>query len=728
MADDTAMKDSKESENRKESAKNDQLEDTNGNNEWIGNVKGTTSNVFNSALEFWTQLDLPSLQKRLDDQGIEIKDDSKNSLMNRKNLATKTKDFKKLDDSEKLEQFKSLLKAYQNEIDLLTNRLKKVENYFFQFYRSIVEAPDPKPLLEISLNSVIELAEISNYKQEIQNLNEQLSKRADYDQLKLRLLRNEQKSAELLSNKLKAKEEEFKALIDEKQSNWSEKEKLYQKQLNDYKKSIEELKTSKEVTELQLNSQNSHQNELNSRDNSTLLAELDIVSRDAEFSKQRLLEVEKRNEDLRRELSVLKNNLQIDNLKEEFHQKISSLESENVLLIAELEQSRKTIANLTTENANKIKNLTNETHSLSNEIKNLRAALDKTKDYDEIKAELQFLRKIEFDAFDEDEDIANANSSTTDNDIKSNKDNDEIEEDFINKTKNKVETMLIQKNKSLNNELINYRSQYDSLMSKINDLESQINTSNTEIDRLTKLNNKLEEDLLKFDNPNNFNDSMSLISGMTKRPGTIITNPTSSLPAATNNGFNNNSNGTTGSSEDSSILPIITKQRDRFRDRNNELDNELKKQYAIVNDLKRTVNRLKQDNEELYERTRYLALSVTSNNSSRLVPRPNVDLESNYYRSNYESKLHPIEQFRIKEQERISSRLSPFERIFISLTRAILATRATRMLFLFYCVGLHLIVMMTTIYSTSLHSTMIPEVGINTSTGGQAQAQAQVPP
>lgn len=672
-----------------------------------------TSNVFKSALEFWTQLDLPSIQKQLDDQGIEIKDDSKDSLMNRKNLATKTKEFKKLGDEEKLIEVKNLLKLYQNEIDLLTNRLKKVENYFFQFYRSIVEAPDPKPLLEISLNSVIESGEIGNYKQEIEKLNEQLSKRADYEQLKQRLLRTEQKSAELLSNKLKAKEEEFKALIDEKESNWVEKEKLMNKQLNDYKNSIEELKTSKEVTELQLNSQNSNQAQLNSQDNNTLVAELDIVSRDAEFSKQRLLEVEKRNEDLRRELANLKNNLQIDNLREEFHKKVSNLESENVLLIAELEQSRKTITNLTQENSNKINNLTSETKSLNNEIKNLKAKLDRTKDYDEIKTELQFLRKIEFDALDDDDDEGEQNEA----------DDDETNDDFKNKTKNKVDTLLIQKNKSLNNELINYRSQHESLLNRINDLENQINISNGELEKLSKLNQKLEEDLSRFDNSNNFNDNMSLISGITRKPGTIITNPGSS---STNGGLNhsNSNNNDESSSSSSSILPIITKQRDRFRDRNTELDNELKKQYTIVNDLKRTITKLRQDNEELYERTRYLALNVTSNsnNSSRnLVPRPNTDLESNYYRSNYESKLHPIEQFRIKEQERISSRLSPFERIFISLTRAILATRTTRMLFLFYCIGLHFIVMMTTIYSTSLHTTMIPEVGINSSTGGQAQ-------
>lgn len=637
--------------------------------------------AFNSALEFWTKLNLPEIQKQLDDQGIEIKEGQKLSLLSRKNLATKTKEFKKLTDSEKLEQFTKLLKLYQNEIDSLTNKLKKIEGYFFDFYRSIAEAPDPKPLLEISLDSVMETGQVSSLKQEVNKLNEELSKKADYNQLKQRLVQTEQKSAETLSSKLKAKEDEFKALIDEKETNWSEKEKLLQKQLTDYKNTIEELKTSNEVTALQLSSRKDIND---NRDNLTALAELEIVSRDAEYSKQRLLEVERRNEELRRELTILNNNLQVESIKEELNRKIGELESENVLLIAELEQSRKSTKDLADSNKKTVDSLNKEINQLKLEINSLTEKLSKVKDYEEIKTELQFLRQIEFDGvgdeFGDDEDDNN---------------NDETG-DINNKTKNKVDTLLIQKNKALNNELITYRSEHESLVNKINELETNYINSNKEIEKLSKLNEKLEEDLLKFNNMNSFNDNASLISGIRKPSGSIITN---------------------GAGEDtSSILPIITKQRDRFRDRSNELDNELKKQFNIINDLKRTIKLLKQDNEELYERTRYLA----SHNKQRnqLQPKANIDLESNTYKNNYESKLHPIEQFRMREQERISSRLSPFDRIYISVTRAVLATRTTRMLFLFYCLALHFIVMLTTLYSTSINTKMIPEVGINTSTGG----------
>lgn len=121
-------------------------------------------------------------------------------------MATKTKEFKKLEDDEKLGQIKSLLKLYQNEIDSLTNKSKNAENHFFGVYRLIAEAPDPRPLLEMSLDSVIEGNDATKLRAEVTRLEDELAKKADYDQLKQRLLSNEQKSAELLSSRVKAKE------------------------------------------------------------------------------------------------------------------------------------------------------------------------------------------------------------------------------------------------------------------------------------------------------------------------------------------------------------------------------------------------------------------------------------------------------------------------------------------------------------------------------------------
>lgn len=665
----------------------------------------TSSHVFGNALQTWIEIDLPSLQKKLDEQGIELKEDQKASLLSRKNLASKTKEFKKLEDSEKLNQFKSLLKLYQNEIDNLTTKNKMVESYFFGIYRSLAEAPDPRPLLEMSLDSVIESKETLSLRKEVDRLTDELAKRADYDNLKQRLLQNEQKAAELLSLKLNAKEDEFKSIIDEKESNWLEKENHLKDQIKIAQRQIEELRTSNEVTELKLDNQNKQ----TGRDgvSASTLAELEIVTRDAEASKKRVFELEKRNEDLRRELSKSQNDIEIKLIKEDYSKRVSELEGENVLLVANLNQTRKKLQDSDKEHALKTDSLNRDISSMELEIKNLKLQLDKASDYEEIKGELQLLRQIEFGHGDEDDETGNANA--------------------------KVDSILIERNKSLTQQLADHRAQHDDLNSKIVSLEAQVESSLAEVNRLKELNEKLENDLANLQDvasSNRFNDNASLISGMSRmtrpngRSGSII----SGHPG--NNSFGS---GLGIVAEDSpSILPIITKQRDRFREKNNELEEELRKQFNLVNELKRQNNSLKKDNEELYERTRYLAsfqtpgtrnITTTSTGRKFLNPKPNTDLESNPYQQSYELKLHPIEQFRMREQERINSRLSPLERLFISITRAVLATRTTRMLFLAYCLGLHIIVMFVTIYAMNLLTTLIPEVGKNTSTGGIASSK-----
>ncbi|KAI5949943.1 hypothetical protein KGF57_004453 [Candida theae] len=665
------------------------------------NTSKTTPNVFEHALQTWIEIDLPNLQKRLDEQGLEIKEDQKTSVLSRKNLATKTKEFRKLEDADKLEQIKPLLKLYQNEIDSLTNKGKNVENHFFGVYRVIAEAPDPRPLLEMSLDSVIESKDAAKLRSEVTRLEQELAKKADYDQLKQRLLSNEQKSAELLSNRIKAKENEFKAMLEEKEKNWKEKESQFEDKLLTAQKQIEELRAFKEVSDLQLDNQNrnSASKELPS---ASVLAELDMVRRDAESAKKRIFDLEKRNEDLRREISKSKNDNDADVVRNECDKKVQEVESENVLLVASLDQVRKQLTEASKGYETKIESINRENSQMSQEIKNLKSRLSKTSDYEEIKSELHLLRQIEFGQGDEEDDNSELGQSV------------------------KLDSMVIERNKVMTQELAQYRSQHNDLVTKIDYLQSQVDASAQTIASLKHLNEKLENDLADLqesNGSNRFNDNASLISGMSR-----FTRPSHLRSGSIISGMTGDNKGVNGSDE-SSILPIITKQRDRFREKNNELEDELRKSQNKVNELKRQVNSLKQDNEELYERGRYLAsfqtpgtknITTTASGRKFLNPKPNVDLERNdgEYQRNYERKLHPIEQFRIREQERISSRLSPLERLFISLTRAILATRLTRMVFFAYCLGLHIIVMFITIYAMNIHTSLIPEVGLNSSTGG----------
>lgn len=70
-----------------------------------------TESAFQIALSKWRDIDLSKLQSQLDKQGMEIIESQKDFLVERKELSTKTKLFRKLPDDEKLVQVMSLLKG-----------------------------------------------------------------------------------------------------------------------------------------------------------------------------------------------------------------------------------------------------------------------------------------------------------------------------------------------------------------------------------------------------------------------------------------------------------------------------------------------------------------------------------------------------------------------------------------------------------------------------------------
>jgi|SRR5277367_1728904 len=73
--------------------------------------ESAAESAFQQALSKWRDIDLPTLQTNLDKQAVEIIESQKDFLVERKELSTKTKHFRKLPDDEKLVQVMSLLKG-----------------------------------------------------------------------------------------------------------------------------------------------------------------------------------------------------------------------------------------------------------------------------------------------------------------------------------------------------------------------------------------------------------------------------------------------------------------------------------------------------------------------------------------------------------------------------------------------------------------------------------------
>lgn len=96
-------------------------------------------NKFQRAISAWRTIDLTHLVPKLDTTAAEIVTQQKESLVERKDLAQKTKDFRKLDDEAKVVEIKALLKGVLIHVVLVWLKLTCVSS-IPNIYRSRVQS------------------------------------------------------------------------------------------------------------------------------------------------------------------------------------------------------------------------------------------------------------------------------------------------------------------------------------------------------------------------------------------------------------------------------------------------------------------------------------------------------------------------------------------------------------------------------------------------------------
>lgn len=655
---------------------------------------------FEQAIKIWSEIRLASLQRELDDQGVEILENQKASIGSRKELASRTKAFKKLDNDEKLVEIKGLLKLYQGEIDSLTKRGKFAETSFMNIYKLLAEAPDPTPLLEASVDSVFAASEVSKLADENAVLVDKLARFADYENIKAKLMQVELKAIETSAAKVAAKEAEMKAIIDEKERHWAMKEQDLNRQVQDARHQIKDLRANNEVIQARLSAHSGDQLAGSIADSSAAqtagrLAELELVASDLERANRRTLEVEKRNVELRTELETVKSGSHQSDALAGLETQVSDLQRENIMLTAQLESTRTSAAQNKKSVETKADALQRDLSRKAAEAESLRGKLASMQDYEEIKKELEILKSVEF-AFDDAEDG----------------DDDEEAEETEETTDvgESLEKLMLARNKKLSNDMTLLRIANNDLTAEVSRLKNQVDLTAADLDKATRLNHKLEEDLLKSNNGSRVGPAMSVVSGW-HRPGTIRSGANGRIsPTASIFGVESTtgtlsgaplSGGLGGNTADTSILPIITQQRDRFKARNTELEEELRKNWGTINTLRKEIETVKADNVELYEKARYASSYKRGGTTQAAVAAaavPDHSETEDRYRNVYEAGLSPFQQFKGLESQRAYSRMGPFERILYSFTRFILVNRFSRNLFLVYCLGLHLLVMGVLLY------------------------------
>ncbi|KAF2683669.1 hypothetical protein K458DRAFT_443245 [Lentithecium fluviatile CBS 122367] len=667
-------------------------------------------NKFQKAIGAWRTIDLTSLIPQLDTVASDLVAHQRDSLTQRKDLAQKTKDFRKQDDASKLNDIKGLLKSYQGFIDLISNQSKTVQAAFFQLYSPLSEAPDPYPLLEASIDSLLTAEEtvpkLNAENEHLQKTVASLTTQLEDVEKKLEEERAARKALEdARDTKIKEVEASWSAVLTEKQDNWEAKEKNLEEKVDNQERLLKELKASYEV------SQRLGKGEEAEGDGGrgATTAELEIVSSELERTSLRLAEVEARNEQLRLQLAQSASAQATQQVPVEDDPAYLRLQSENSSLMRKLESAR-------FEKDSERTRLVTETRSLEREIKNLkgeketlREKVQKWSDYDNVKQELEVLKSIEFATGDDDDEateIALSHNGAP--------------------SKGKGETLeqlLLARNKKLSNELTVLRVSHHDLQSRLEALQEELSRTNMELEKSRILNETLEADLEKVQKEasNAFDPSAMSVAGTytSRYPQSSFapsrrgrSSPTSSIisgfdPSHTPQTLSSLRAGGEPVGGGSGILPMVTAQRDRFKKRNAELEAELQKTYQTVSSLRSEVAALQKDNLDLYEKTRYVSSynrgggQATSASAYSSSPNPNTihvsdstssGLTMDRYRSAYESNISPFAAFRGRESARALRRMHVLERMVFRVTRLVLQTRTSRNLFAAYLFGLHFMV------------------------------------
>ena len=224
-----------------------------------------------------------------------------------------------------------------------------------------------------------------------------------------------------------------------------------------------------------------------------------------------------------------------------------------------------------------------------------------------------------------------------------------------------MENLLVAKNRRVLDELTRLRVTWEELSGEHATAQQQLGTVNAELERVKGLNEKLENDLMSINKggEGRSEGTAGAVVGASGLAGLDIggKGTVSSLWLANRARANDSQDGRGSPGQaDTSILPIVTSQRDRFRQRNAELEEELRKQFESISDLRAEVKSLQADNLKLYEKVRYMQSYRDSPSAGPSNSRTGAGMlngvmgrreeEIGRYKDKYEESMNPFEAFK----------------------------------------------------------------------------------
>ncbi|XP_022765869.1 protein CASP [Durio zibethinus] len=625
---------------------------------------------------FWKEFDLEKEKSLLDEQGLRIAENQENSQKNRRKLAESTRDFKKASAEEKLSSFNSLLKGYQEEVDNLTKRAKFGENAFLNIYQKLYEAPDPYPALASIAEQDLKVSELESENRKMKIELEEFRTEAMH-------LKNQQATIRRLEERNRQleqqMEEKVKEIVEIKQRSLAEenqktlevlkdREQSLQDQLRQAKESVSNMQKLHELAQSQLFELRAQSEE----DRAAKQSEVNLLMDEVERAQTRLFSLE-------REKGLLRSQLQ--SAHEESEDKRSNNVDSNTILENSLSAKEKIISELNMELHNIETTLSNEREQHMNEIKKLNSLLnEKEVAIEEMKKELQVRPTAKL--VDDLRKKVKILQAVGYNSIEA----EDWEAATSGEEMSKMESLLLDKNRKMEHELTQLKVKLSEKTSLLETAEGKIVEVTEKVNEQQRLIQKLEDDILKG-------------YSSKERKGTLFDNWDLSESGGNELSENTDQKQVSSDQDQSSMLKVICNQRDRFRARLRETEEEIRQLKEKIGELTAELEKTKADNVKLYGKIRY----VQDYNQEKVISRGSKkyaeDLESGFtsdveskYKKIYEDDINPFAAFSKKERDQRYKELGFRDRITLSSGRFLMGNKYARTFAFFYTIGLHILV------------------------------------
>ncbi|XP_027924823.1 protein CASP [Vigna unguiculata] len=627
---------------------------------------------------FWKDFELEKEKTVLDEQGLRIAENQENSQKNRRKLAENTRDFKKASPEDKLSLFSSLLKGYQEEVDNLTKRAKFGENAFLNIYQKLYEAPDPYPALVSIAEQDLKLSELESENRKMKVELEEFRTEATHLKNQQATIRRLEERNRQLEQQMEEKVKEIveikqRSLAEENQKTLEvlkEREQALQDQLQHAKDSVSNMQKLHEIAQNQLFELRAQSEE----ERAAKQSEVTILMDEVERAQTTLLSLEREKGLLRSQLQTAnegtetKNSDSFDSTSA-LENSLNAKEKQISELNLELHNIETTLSNEREEHMNDVKKLTamlNEKEAALEEMKKELQARPTEKTVDDLRKKVKILQAVGYNSIEaEDWEVATSGEEMS-----------------------KMEFLLLDKNRKMEHELTQLKVSLSEKTSLLETAEEKIAELTTKVNEQQKLIQKLEDDILK-----------GYSSNSKDRKGNFLDDWDLSDAGGAEASENTDQRQVSLDQDQSSMLKVICNQRDRFRNRLRETEEEIRQLKEKIGILTVELEKSKADNVKLYGKMRY----VQDYNIEKVVSRGSKkyaeDIESGFssdveskYKKIYEDDINPFAAFSKKERDQRYKELGFRDRITLSSGRFLLGNKYARAFAFFYTIGLHVLV------------------------------------